>query len=59
MRRKHLEILAGHVKVYRPIPACDGVVVITNSDGDADAIFSDELQGRLREENFTAIMPPN
>lgn len=58
VRRKLLEILAGKVKVYRLIPARDGVVVITNSDGDADTIFSEEVEGPLRAEGFTAIIPP-
>lgn len=58
VRRQLLGILAGNVQVIRLFPARDGVVVITNNDGDADTIFRDDIQGRLREGGFTAVMPP-
>lgn len=58
VRHKLLGILAGQVQVFRLFPANDGVVVITNNDGDVDAIFRSDIQEKLEKEGFTALMPP-
>ena len=57
-RRKLLDILAPTIRVTRLIPAWDGIVVLTASDKDADAIFESSILDALHNEEFIPLLPP-
>lgn len=58
-RKKLLNILGtSSIRVTRLIPTRDAVIVLTGSDKDSDGIFREDVQARLTEAGFEAVMPP-
>ena len=57
-RTRLLEVFTNTVGVTRLIPLRDGIVILTATDGDADAVFSDGILQQLRDRGYEPLLPP-
>lgn len=55
-----LDILGQHdIYAARIIPLKDGYLVITSRDEEVDTVFNNDCADALKENDFTAVMPPD